>query len=97
MLHFTDGFLSGVAQQVVHMHGQLERLFVPAQILPRLVQIRQHGINEAPLSECFIWIEELNGYLSLTPKKTMTFTFQIGIVFCTMGGTSSRNEGYVEV
>jgi hypothetical protein len=71
--------------------------FLPGPILHMLLHIRQHKAHEVALSECFIRVKSIHAYQPLSPQKTVFITFNVPIMFLTIGGTCSGDEACMEV
>jgi hypothetical protein len=67
--HFANDFLSIVAARLVHVHGQFDRLFPPAQILRTLFQMRQPKADEVVQGECFIRVKSIERHQPFIPEK----------------------------
>jgi hypothetical protein len=90
--HFLAELLSVVSVRVVHVHGQVDWVFSPAQILGILLQTAQHKANEVVLSEYFIRVTSIDAHQPPLPRKTAVITFEVLIVFLTIRSTSSRDK-----
>jgi hypothetical protein len=95
--HFVNEFLSDMAVRVVHVHGQFDPVFSPAQTRHTLLHIRQHKASEVVLSKCFIRVKTIGAYQLLTSKRTLIITFEVPIVSLTIAGTFPPDEAYVEI
>jgi hypothetical protein len=59
---FVDNILSVMAGQVAHVQGKFDWLLCRGKMLRMLRQIRQHDVDRAILSDCFIRVNGIEGY-----------------------------------